>query len=85
MAKRCIIGIMVTNRVVNATQLQKVFTELGCYIKTRLGLHEVNENICSPNGLIILELYGGNKAYAEVENRLKEIEGLQVKKMVFND
>ncbi|HOJ72172.1 MAG TPA: hypothetical protein PK864_08240 [Syntrophorhabdaceae bacterium] len=85
MAKRCIIGIMVTNRVTNATELQKVFTELGCYIKTRLGLHEVNENVCSPNGLIILELYGGNKAYAEVENRLKEIPGLQVKKMVFTD
>jgi len=85
MAKKCIIGIMVTNRVTNATQLQKVFTDLGCYIKTRLGLHEVNENICSPNGLIILELFGGDEAYAEVEKRLKEIEGLQVQKMVFVD
>lgn len=85
MAKRCIIGVMVTNRVTNATQLQKVFTELGCYIKTRLGLHEVNENVCSPNGLIILELYGGSKAFAEVEKRLKEIEGLQVKKMLFSE
>ncbi|HPP07305.1 MAG TPA: hypothetical protein PLW88_08025 [Syntrophorhabdaceae bacterium] len=85
MAKRCVIGILVTNRVTNAMQLQKVFTELGCYIKTRLGLHDVNENICSPNGLIILELFGGDEACTQVENRLKEIEGLQVQKMVFTD
>ncbi|MBA4418014.1 MAG: hypothetical protein C0392_08910 [Syntrophus sp. (in: bacteria)] len=83
MAKRCVIGILVTNRVENAPQVQKVLTECGCYIKTRLGLHEVDENLCAPAGLILLELFGSDKAYADVEGRLKEIKGLQVQKMVF--
>ena len=41
MAQRCVIGVLVTNRVENAAQIQKVLTECGCYIKTRIGLHEV--------------------------------------------
>ncbi len=32
MAQRCVIGVLVTNRVENATQIQKVLTECGCYI-----------------------------------------------------
>lgn len=83
MAQRCVIGILVTNRVENAAQIQNVFTECGCYIKTRLGLHEVTENICSPTGLIILEIFGDQKACNEVEGKLKQIKGLQVQKMVF--
>jgi len=74
---------MVTNRVENAAHIQSVLTECGCYIKTRIGLHELAENICSPKGLILLELSGDDKACAEVEGKLKEIKGLQVQKMVF--
>ncbi len=83
MSKRCIIGAMLTNRAEKATDLQKVLTECGCYIKTRLGLHETSENLCSPSGLILLEVVGGDAAYAEVEEKLKAIPGLQVQKMIF--
>ena len=83
MSKRCVLGLLVTNRVVNAAEVQKVLTECGCNIKTRIGLHEVDNNICSPAGLILLELFGDDKAYDEVEGKLKDIRGLQVQKMVF--
>jgi hypothetical protein len=83
MAKRCIIGAMLTNRVDNAGSVQKVLTDCGCYIKTRLGLHEASDNICSPSGLILLEVIGGDSAHAEVEEKLKAISGLQVQKMIF--
>ncbi len=83
MAKRYIVGALVSNRVANVPDVQKVLTECGCYIKTRLGLHEANENVCSPSGLILLELLGDEKACAEVEGKLKAITGLQVQKMVF--
>ena len=75
--------MLVTNRVENAPEVQKVLTECGCYIKSRIGLHEVNENICAPSGLILLELFGEEKACAEVEGKLKAVKGLQVQKMVF--
>jgi hypothetical protein len=83
MAKRCVLGVLVTNRVENAPQVQQVLTDCGCYIKTRIGLHEVDENVCAPAGLILLELYGDDKIYNEVEGKLKDIRGLQVQKMVF--
>jgi len=84
MAKRCVLGLLVTNRVENAPQVQKVLTDYGCNIKTRIGLHEVTENLCAPAGLILLELFGGDQAYAEVEGKLREIKGLQVQKMLFD-
>ncbi len=84
MSKRYILGVSVTNRVENALDVQKVLSDCACYIKTRLGLHEVNENLCAPGGLIILEIYGGEPAVAETEAKLKNIKGLDVQKMVFD-
>ena len=84
MAKRCVLGLLVTNRVENAPEVQKVLTDCGCNIKSRIGLHEVTENLCAPAGLILLELFGSDDAYAEVEGKLKEIKGLQVQKMLFD-
>jgi hypothetical protein len=83
MAKRCVLGLLVTNRVENAPEVQKVLTQYGCNIKTRIGLHEVTENLCAPAGLILLELFGDDKAYGEIEEKLKAVKGLQVQKMVF--
>jgi hypothetical protein len=84
MGKRYVLGIGLGNRVENAADFQRILTECGCYIKTRLGLHEVNENLCAPGGLIILEVYGGDAAVAEMESKLKAVKGLQVQKMVFD-
>lgn len=83
MSKRYVMGICLTNRVENAGELQKVLTECGCYIKTRLGLHDVSENLCAPGGLILLEIYGGETAISEMEAKLKAIKGLQVQRMEF--
>lgn len=83
MDKHVILGIHLTNRMTKATELQKVFSEFGCNIKTRLGLHQVDHNACSPNGLVLLEYFGDDETLARMEAALKGIEGLQVQKMVF--
>lgn len=41
-----ILGIHVSDRLKNAVDVQKVFTEYGCNIKTRIGLHDADENVC---------------------------------------
>lgn len=82
--KHIIILIHITDRVKNAKMLQEVFTEYGCYIKTRLGLHEASETFCSTNGLIILELLGNEQKAEELENKVNNIEGLEAKKVVFD-
>ena len=82
MDKHVILGVHVTNRVKKASEVQSVLTQYGCHVKTRLGLHEV-ENVCSPNGLLLLELYGEDDVLAEIESKLSAIEGIEVQKMVF--
>ncbi|MDA8124427.1 MAG: hypothetical protein M0009_04460 [Deltaproteobacteria bacterium] len=83
MAKRIVLGVQITKRVQNVPAVQAVLTEYGCNIKTRLGLHEVTESICSTVGLLLLDTYGEEKRILELEAQLKAITGVVVQKMVF--
>ncbi len=83
MAERIILGVQVTNRMENIQDVQKILTEYGCNIKTRLGLHEVTESHCSTVGLLILETYGDEADILRMESKLRELKGLTVQKMVF--
>jgi hypothetical protein len=83
MKKHLIFGVHITNRVKRVPEVQKVLTEFGCSIKTRLGLHEAGASVCSPNGLILLEMVGDDKASNRMARKLKAIEGIEVQKMVF--
>ncbi len=78
-----IMGVHVTDRVKKTPHIQEIFAEYGCHIKTRLGLHEVSSNFCSPNGLIILELLDEPKVVAELQGKLNAIEGVGTQIMTF--
>jgi hypothetical protein len=80
---RIILGIQITNRLTKAPEVQKLFTQYGCNIKTRLGLHDVNADSCSPSGLVLLEMFGKEEEILAMEKALKAIEGIQVQKMIF--
>lgn len=56
-----ILGINVPSFAKNSGEIQKVFTEYGCSIRTRIGLHDVAEGLCSPNGVILVEFISGEK------------------------
>ena len=79
-----IVAIHVTNRIEHAGELQKVLSEYGCYIKTRLGLHEANESYCSTNGVIILELLSNAEMANNLVADVEKIVGLEVQKIVFD-
>ncbi|MCG6537631.1 MAG: hypothetical protein L7F78_23685 [Syntrophales bacterium LBB04] len=83
MAHRIILGVQVTNRVENIPAVQKILSDYGCNIKTRLGLHEVTDSVCSTIGLLLLETYGDETEILKMEAKLKKIKGLVVKKMTF--
>ncbi len=85
MKKIWILGVQITDRVKEVSDVQAVLTKFGCSIKTRLGLHEVTEDFCARSGLIILELTGNPEEFVKLENELLKIEGLGVKKMVFEE
>lgn len=78
-----ILGLMIFDRIKEAGMTQKVLSQYGHVIKSRLGFHEVNENICSRVGMIILQLAGNPAEWDKLEKELKEIGGLKVERMVF--
>jgi len=84
MQRHIILGVHITDRVKNASDVQKLFTEFGCQIKTRLGLHEASENVCSPNGMILLEMIDDEPKCEDLSRKLKAIPGVEVQKMVFS-
>jgi hypothetical protein len=78
-----IVGIHITDRVRKVPDVQTVLTEYGCSIRTRLGLHDVQGDFCSPNGLVLLDMVCNDQVCQELMERLAEIEGVEVKRMVF--
>lgn len=78
-----VLGIHVTDRLKNAVDVQKVFTEYGCNIKTRVGLHDVDADVCSPSGVVLIEFFGAGDEALAMMAKLNEVEGVIVQKMVF--
>ena len=80
-----ILGVLIHDRQKEAGDVQKVLTKYGCSIKTRLGLHEVSDDLCSTSGLVLLELFGDAGEMDKLEKELDAVAGAQVQKMVFVD
>jgi len=78
-----ILGIHVTDRLQEARDVQAVFTEFGCNIKTRIGLHDVDESYCSPSGVVLIEFFGDEAQADAMAAKLNAVEGVHVQKMVF--
>jgi len=76
-------GVHITERLRHVPDVQHLLSEYGCFIKPRLGLHEVDEKFCSPNGLLILEMAGDERKCQELFDKLNAVEGVEVKKIVF--
>lgn len=81
-SKKTILGVHVAQRTKHTPKIQKILSDYGCSIRTRVGLHEASENVCSPNGLILLEVVS---RAAELTAALAKIPGVTVKKMVFEE
>ncbi len=73
-----VMTLLVNNRRENAPKLQEVLTDSGCIIKMRLGLHEAGD-LCSNEGLIILQLTGSNEEIQALEDRLNQLDGIKAK------
>ena len=78
-----IFGIHVKKRLKRAGQVQELLSEYGCHIRTRLGLHEASPGVCSPDGLILLEMIGDRAACRELATKLAAVDGVEVHTMEF--
>ena len=81
--RHVIYGVHIQNRGENAVRVQQLLTEYGCSIKTRLGLHEVDENYCSTGGILLLEMFGDQAKCEALRDKLNCVDGIEVKEMIF--
>ena len=79
-----IAGIKITDRIKEAGLVQKVLSAHSSVISTRLGIHELNDAVCSREGFMIIHLAGEAYDCEALINELRKIEGIFVKVMAFS-
>jgi len=79
-----VLGIKITDRIKEAGLVQKALSEHGSVVSTRLGFHELNDKMCSREGFMVIHLAGHVDDCEELVSRLRNIEGLFMKEMVFS-
>ena len=83
MTETRILGLLITDRIKEAGRTQLTLSKYSRLIRSRLGFHELNDNVCSRSGIIILHLTGSSAEWAEFEQELGLIGGLEVQNMSF--
>ncbi len=79
MITKTLLLILVNKRKESAPTVQKILTDWGCIIKTRLGIHDDILEHCSNSGLIVLELVGEKKKQQELTRKLDILDGVNAK------
>lgn len=76
--EKSIMLVLLRNRRDSAAAVQQALTDMGCFIKTRIGLHDGTPEQCTNTGLIILELMGDRQAKDGLRDQLKAIPDVDV-------
>lgn len=71
-----IMAIKINGRIANAPLVQEILTKYGCNIKTRVGFHETNEDQCSTDGILILQLTGQGIEIQNMYDEMKKLNGV---------
>jgi hypothetical protein len=79
-----VIGLHIFDRIREAGKTQEILTRYGNNIRTRFGFHELSDDVCSREGIILLEMVGNPKEWDKMEKEINEIYGVKVKKMDFD-
>jgi hypothetical protein len=78
-----VLGIKIVDRIKEAGLTQEILSRHSVVITTRLGFHEVTDNVCSREAYIILHLKDDK---AESDRLIKELEpmgGILIREMAF--
>lgn len=83
MADTTVLGVLLRKRTQTSENFQLILSKHGCLIKTRIGIHNASNNVCSPDGVILLDVIGNDSDIEALENDIKALEGAEVQKMSF--
>jgi hypothetical protein len=79
-----VLGIKILDRIKEAGLTQGVLSRHASIISTRLGFHEVTDEVCSREAYIILHLTGDPADSEVLESELEAIGGIEIREMIFN-
>ena len=81
-----IMAVRILDRGKSAVEVQRVLTEHGCSILTRLGLHDQpTPGTCSPSGLLVLQLCCDAATSEGLEKKLNALDGVKAKLVDLSD
>lgn len=77
-----LVAIKMENRQETAVRVQDILTENGCFIKVRLGLHDIGSSVCSTSGLILLEVHPEETLVDSMLSSINKIDGVTAKDLI---
>ncbi len=80
-----VLGIKIIDRIKEAGLTQGILSRHAAVITTRLGFHEVTDEVCSREAYIILHLNGDPADSDKLTKELKELGGIELREMIFTD
>lgn len=78
-----VLGIKIFDRIKEAGLTQGILSRHSSVITTRLGFHEVNDEVCSREAYIILHLNGNQVDADKLSKELKTLEGIDIREITF--
>jgi|SRR5665647_1724028 len=79
-----VLGIKIIDRIKEAGLTQGILSRHATVITTRLGFHEVTDQVCSREAYIILHLNGDPADTDDLASELKTLGGIEMRQMAFN-
>jgi len=80
-----VLGIKIVDRIKEAGLTQEVLSRHSAVITTRLGFHEVTENICSREAYLLLHLKDDHADSQKLIRELEPLGGIEIREMIFSD
>jgi hypothetical protein len=78
-----VLGIKIIDRIKEAGLTQGILSRHASVITTRLGFHEVTDEVCSREAYIVLHLSGDPVDTDKLASELKTLEGIEIREMTF--
>ena len=78
-----VLGIKIIDRIKEAGLTQGILSQHATVITTRLGFHEVTDEVCSREAYIILHLNGDPADTDKLASELKKLEGIEIRELTF--
>ncbi len=79
-----VLGIKIIDRIKEAGLTQGILSKHATVITTRLGFHEVTDEVCSREAYIILHLNGDPADTDKLISDLSTLGGIEIREMTFN-